>query len=239
MTEFTKRLRAGGGKDTGAEARPAATVAVLRDGETGIEALMVRRSTKLDFHGGSWVFPGGRIDADDWEGSDDPLAAARRAATRETQEEAALELPGDSLVHFSNWTTPKISPKRFATWFFVAPAPVEHGHAQADGVESDALRWFTPEIAFAERSTGAIEIAPPQYLSLLSFARFDTVSDALTVLGAEDPVHYEPNFHFPDSGGAIAVYAGDVAYEDLDKLREPGPRHRLIMSKAGWIYETV
>ena len=43
---------------------PAATVVVLRDAETGLEALMLRRNSKIAF-GGMWVFPGGRVDEED------------------------------------------------------------------------------------------------------------------------------------------------------------------------------
>ena len=37
---------------------PAATAIVVRDGDEGIEALMLRRNSKLAFAGGMWVFPG-------------------------------------------------------------------------------------------------------------------------------------------------------------------------------------
>ena len=39
---------------------PAATVVVVRDGNDGVETLMLRKNSKLAF-GGMWVFPGGRI----------------------------------------------------------------------------------------------------------------------------------------------------------------------------------
>jgi len=45
---------------------PAATVVVLRDTETGPQTLMLRRNSKIAF-GGMWVFPGGRIDDEDYE----------------------------------------------------------------------------------------------------------------------------------------------------------------------------
>src|SRR3954447_21865088 len=104
---------AGARGPSGAEAAPAATVVILRDGETGLETLLLRRSSKLSFHGGAWVFPGGRIDDGDWHEGDDILRAAARAAVREANEEAGIDLDVDSLVHLSNWTTPEISPKRF------------------------------------------------------------------------------------------------------------------------------
>lgn len=43
---------------------PAATVLLLRNGESGVEVLMVRRNSEIAF-GGMWVFPGGRVDSTD------------------------------------------------------------------------------------------------------------------------------------------------------------------------------
>ena len=128
------------------EAAPAATVVLLRDGVTGLEVLLARRSSKLAFHGGAWVFPGGRIDPEDYANDRDDLeAAARRAAVREAKEEAGVDVDGGALVHLSNWTTPEVSPKRFATWFFAGP--VAGGTEVADGGETEALQWFGPEEA--------------------------------------------------------------------------------------------
>jgi 8-oxo-dGTP pyrophosphatase MutT (NUDIX family) len=42
----------------------AATVVLLRDGDDGLETLMLRKNSRLAF-GGMWVFPGGRIDDGD------------------------------------------------------------------------------------------------------------------------------------------------------------------------------
>jgi len=48
-----------------APARPAATAVLMRDGEHGLEALMLRRSRSSGFVPGAYVFPGGRVDAAD------------------------------------------------------------------------------------------------------------------------------------------------------------------------------
>ena len=66
------------------DAVPAATVVLLRDAPgVGLETLMVRRSSKLEFAGGMWVFPGGRVDPDDIPPDGDVIEAARHAAVRE------------------------------------------------------------------------------------------------------------------------------------------------------------
>ena len=53
-----------------ANARPAATVVVLRDGPAGPEVFMVRRHEDTAFMGGAHVFPGGRVDAADGDADD-------------------------------------------------------------------------------------------------------------------------------------------------------------------------
>ena len=51
---------------------------------TGSRRCCSRRSSKLAFHGGAWVFPGGRIDDGDWLDGDDLARAARaRRGTRD------------------------------------------------------------------------------------------------------------------------------------------------------------
>jgi len=223
------------GKPSGVAAAPAATVVLVRDGASGLEVLLARRSSKLAFHGGAWVFPGGRIDPDDYaEAPDDVLSAARRAAAREAKEEAGLDVAASTLVHLSNWTTPEISPKRFATWFFVGEAA--GGEAVADGTETDRLHWFRPDDAFAARDAGEIELAPPQYVTLLWLRDHATVADALRAARDGDVVDYTPHFHFVDGDGAVCLYREDVAYEDPARIDDVGPRHRLYLRDTVWDY---
>jgi 8-oxo-dGTP pyrophosphatase MutT (NUDIX family) len=223
---------------SGAEAKPAATVVVLRDTDRGIEVLLAKRSSKLAFHGGAWVFPGGRVDPEDY--ADDPndvFAAARRAAAREAMEEAGLHVDHEVLVHVSNWTTPDIAPKRFATWFFAGRARAGEGDGVADGVETDALAWLRPADALAARARHEIELAPPQYVTLLALEGYDDVDAALRGLAAQQPFDFQPRFHFGDDGSALCLYEGDVAFDDVDALQAAGPRHRLVMEKVIWRYE--
>ncbi|MFZ1741593.1 MAG: NUDIX domain-containing protein [Pontixanthobacter sp.] len=80
---------------------PAATVVIFRNSEGGgpPELLMVTRSRNMSFAGGAAVFPGGRVDAADFElaaklttGLDLDEAAHRVAAIRETLEETGLAI---------------------------------------------------------------------------------------------------------------------------------------------------
>ena len=65
---------------------PAATVVLARESEVhpDIEILLLKRNSRLVFHGGHWVFPGGRIDAEDFKRSRGDLEypAALKAAVR-------------------------------------------------------------------------------------------------------------------------------------------------------------
>jgi 8-oxo-dGTP pyrophosphatase MutT (NUDIX family) len=222
-------------KPSGAEAAPAATVVLVRDGDVGLEVLLARRSAQLKFHGGAWVFPGGRIDPDDYADSpDDVFTAAQRAAAREAMEEAGIAVRADALVHISNWTTPEISPKRFATWFFVGA--FEGGEAVADGIETESLHWFRPDEAFAARDAGEIELAPPQYVTLLWLRDHVDVATVLDTARAGEPIDFTPRFHFVEGDGAVCVYAEDVAYDDRGRLDDDGPRHRLYLRDGGWEY---
>ena len=65
----------------------AATVVLVRDGATGLECLMLRKTSGQAF-GGLWVFPGGRVEEDDGPGYDGARAVARAAAMS-----AALSIP--------------------------------------------------------------------------------------------------------------------------------------------------
>src|SRR5438477_8064288 len=65
---------------------PSATVVVLRDAP-GLELLLLQRSAR-DGQPGIWVFPGGKVDPGDQHSGAAPADDARRAAVRETAEEA-------------------------------------------------------------------------------------------------------------------------------------------------------
>jgi 8-oxo-dGTP pyrophosphatase MutT (NUDIX family) len=225
-----------------APAVPAATTVVVRDGDDGLEVRMVRRNSTLAFAGGMWVFPGGRIDPEDYPGGDvrpeDPATverAARRAAVREAAEETGLVVDESTLVWFSHWTPPTVAPKRFATWFFVAPAPGRTDELQVDGGEIHEHDWLSPAGAMRRRNAGEIELAPPTWITLEQLAPLATVAEALATLSARLPEHFATRFA-PVDGGAVALYHGDAGYDDADVGR-PGPRHRLWMLAEGWRYE--
>ncbi len=220
---------------TSAPPAPSATVIVLRDTPAGLETLLLRRNSRLAFHGGAWVFPGGHIDAADHvSGAEgDMLTAARNAAVREAYEEANLMIGAEELIFFSHWTTPIIRPKRFSTWFFVAPAG--EGAVAVDGDEIHDHSWLRPEKALAAQKAGEIELPPPTFVSITKLSAFQTVDHALSHLAEREPEVFFPRIQ-KVSGGACCLYQGDAGYETEDPDAS-GTRHRLWMLKSGWRYE--
>lgn len=214
---------------------PSATVILLRDGNAGLETLLLRRNSRIAFHGGAWVFPGGRIDPEDYPPGEqrDDLAAARQAAVREAQEEAGLSINQDALVWISHWTTPVGRPERYATWFFAAAAGSEA--VQIDGSEIHDHRWIRPDHALAAQRTQEIELPPPTFVTLTKLAAYRSASAALVDLARKEPEVFTPRFHKVE-GGACTLYAEDAGYE-AGELYHSGRRHRLWMVESGWRYE--
>jgi 8-oxo-dGTP pyrophosphatase MutT (NUDIX family) len=219
---------------------PAATVVLLRDGPDGLETLMLRRNSKLAFAGGAWVFPGGRIDPDDYPGgvvstADDAVAAAaRNAAAREAMEEADLAVDPATFVWFAHWTPGvALAARRFATWFFMARAP--EGAVTIDDGEIHEHQWIRPHVAMAQRDAGEIEIIPPTWMTLRLLTEEPTVDAALAAARARDPQIYLTHITRVE-GGIASVWQGDAAYEDGD-MTKPGPRNRLLMLDDGWRVE--
>ena len=214
---------------------PAATVVLVRQ-LASMQVLMLHRTSRVAF-GGMWVFPGGRIEEADQLAADSPQQAARRAAARETREEAGILAIPEDFVWFSHWTPPPVTPRRFATWFFIAGV----GHpqeVQVDGGEIQDHQWIEPTRALAQQAAGEIVLAPPTWISLYQLSRFADVDEALRVLGKREPAIYETRLLRQDDGVSVAVWQDDVAYTD-GQLQTEGPRHRLVMQPGGYRFENT
>jgi 8-oxo-dGTP pyrophosphatase MutT (NUDIX family) len=212
------------------EVAPAATVVLVRDGRDGIETLLLRRSPQLSFSAGAWVFPGGRVDPEDVAaaGGGDPFGpdAARHAAARELTEEAGLVVPAADLVSWSHWTTPPGPPRRFATWFFVAPEG-EVEDVVVDGGEIHAADWLTPAAAHARARTREMDLAPPTWLTLRQVAEHRTVADLLAHAATATDQVYEPRIARDADGAIVSLYAGDAGWPSADPS-VAGTRHRIV-----------
>ncbi len=212
---------------------PSATVVLLRDAAAGFEMLLLQRASKLAFHGGAWVFPGGRIDPPDYPPGGDVEAAARRAAVRETHEEAGLEISAADLVDFARWTTPEGMPKRFVTWFFMAVA--RDGEVRVDGGEIKDHRWLSPASALRERAAGTLELPPPTFVTTTLLSAFADARSAFGGFAAHGRREFVPRMARVEDG-MCSLYQEDAGYADADAACA-GPRHRLWMTKSEWRYE--
>ena len=149
--------------------RPAATILLLRKGarhgDSGVEVLMVRRSTEASFMPGVWVFPGGMIEKGE---------TAAACAARELAEETGIELGADAeLVEWSRWITPEAVPVRFDTHFFVALAGA-HASPEADGVEVSDADWFEPRAALDSHAAGELDLVFPTIKTLETLLEHET-----------------------------------------------------------------
>ena len=219
------------------EAFPAATVVLIRDSEQGLEVLLLRRSKNISFAGGCWVFPGGRIDEADYAGDLHAAdAAARRAAVRETQEEAGLRVTEDAMHYFAHWTTPEQAPKRFATWFYICEVGAGSDHVVVDGGEIVEHRWYQPHQAIEDQRAKAIELMSPTFITLVELANCNTVAEALAMYQHRSVPELLPRFTVTDERGVAMLYPGDAGYEQCDQ-NAAGARHRFWMGDEGWYYE--
>ena len=216
------------------EPRPASTVVLLRDGEDGLETLLLKRNQALMFAGGFWVFPGGALDPEDLEAAGgDEVEASRIAAAREAHEESGLAPHLEDMVLLSHWTTPEVEPKRFSTWFYAAPV-ASQDEVVIDGGEIHDSQWIGVREALAQHESGELGILPPTYVNLLNLSRYDDLAQML----AEERVSPAPEL-MPvianDDGDIAVMFPGDAGYGNGD-ADTPGARHRVTLRDSRWHY---
>lgn len=232
------------------DAIPAATVIVMRDKPgVGPQTLMLKRDPGLTFAGGMWVFPGGRIDDADTTGR--PLSvsgptlgsrpggealesAARRAAIRESAEEAGLTLDPGRLIRWSHWTAPVQSPRRYTTAFFLYVVGGDRTEVQIDDHEIRQFEWLTPRGVMERHTSGELGLTPPTFITLTQLLPFTTTASLLDSLAGRSIEHFATRFVIVGDT-MIAMYHGDAGYESGD-VDASGRRHRLSMDSV-WRYE--
>ena len=211
----------------------AATVVLLRDGDDGVEVLMIERPDRGSF-AGAWVFPGGRVEDGDREvagGTEEDVA--RRAGVRETHEETGLELDGDALVTLSCWDPPPGIALRIRTWFFVARAAAGELALSADEVVTAA--WLRPSDALARHGRGGFTLYPPTWVTLHGLAEHP---DPESVLGAArlGGVQRFETVARRGGGGPLLLWEGDDEWDAEAAGAASGSRHRLEIEALPWRY---
>jgi 8-oxo-dGTP pyrophosphatase MutT (NUDIX family) len=95
----------------------------------------------------------------------------------------SLVIAGTELRLFSHWLTPIGAPRRYNTWFFVAPAPggVDGAH---DDRELVASSWVRPRDALAHHAESRIDLIFPTEMSLRALTRYERAADLLSDLDA-------------------------------------------------------
>lgn len=188
--------------------REAATVLVLRGGETELEVLLVQRHPDSRFMGGAWVFPGGALDEADGSGQEGLL----KAASRELSEEAGIELPeGHKLVAFSRWITPREIKIRFDTWFYLTELP-EGLEPSVDGHECVDFRWETPASALKAHQEGELLLVFPTIRSLEQIGSFDTAAELIAHASELSVEPIEPRIRI-EGEVARVLLPGDDGYD--------------------------
>jgi len=202
-------------------ARPAATVIVARPAPEevgGLEVLLLERS-QVGAFAGMWVFPGGRVD--DADAGDDELSRAKSAAVREAREEVGVDIDPQTLITLSHWTPPAIAPKRFTTWFFVAPWTGDE--IRVDQHEIVDSRWMAPMDAL----NAGLPLAPPTHVSLATLAEaasFVELEELIAQRGVERFVTVPTRL----DGAMVLLWEPDAGYATADPT-VPGARHRMTI----------
>jgi 8-oxo-dGTP pyrophosphatase MutT (NUDIX family) len=199
-------------------ARPAATVIVTRQTGAGLEVLLLKRS-QVGAFAGMWVFPGGRVD--DADPGHDELSRAASAAVREAVEEVGIAVDPTGLIPLSHWTPPAIAPKRFTTWFFVAPWGGDE--VRIDNHEIVDSTWIHPAAALE----AGLPMAPPTHVTLV------TLIEAGSLAGVRELVERRGIERFltvpvQHEGSLVLLWEPDAGYFAADPTL-PGPRHRMVI----------
>lgn len=128
--------------------------------------------------------------------------------------EEGLELAVDLMLPYAHWVTPAVSPKRFDTHFFIAPAPPEQ-LAQHDGSEAVAAFWVRPADALAECAQGTRTIMYPTLSNLALLSESPDVASALNATRRRPLRRIQPTLSRRPDGKLLPTLAADAGYPAL------------------------
>jgi len=151
----------------------------------------------------------------------------------------ALRLQTRALAPWSRWITPvapSMASRRFDTRFFVARAP-KGQVARHDNQETVDTLWVAPRTALEQYRDGAIDLAPPQIMTLAHLARNASVAQVLEAALRQRPPTILPQA-FDDHGNRVICYPGDERHAVRERAM-PGPtrllhRERRFLPEQGF-----
>ena len=196
-----RRFAAGG--IAAVPARPAATVALLRDGASGLEVFLLRRARTMAFAGGMYAFPGGKLE---------PGEDAAGAAVREVYEETGVRLAPDDLAAWAHWITPIFEERRYDTRFFVAALPPGED-ARNISREATETVWARPAAALDRLRRGEILMLPPTAVTLVELSDYIAVREAISDAASRVISPITPQAVVDDTMVRLAL-PGDPAWRD-------------------------
>lgn len=215
----------------------AATTLIVREPTGGgIEVLLLKRNSKLAFAPNCWVFPGGRVDAEDGSHAAQHLeATAKIAAAREAHEEAGIAIDPRSMVHFCHWTTPLGGSRRFSTWFFHCQHSELNHNIQIDNSEIVDHIWISPAEALQLMKARKLFLLPPTFINLERIKDAKNYKEVAqefyrTGVVTAAPVTYNEDKIF------YSMYRGDSGYEATD-IKLTTSLHRLVMNMETMEYQ--
>lgn len=217
---------------------------MLRDASP-FEMLMVRRHHGMAFMGGSYVFPGGGVDAADWPApgavlapavftdlTDRDEAAHRAAAVRELQEEVSVVVSAADLHPFAHWVTPEVEHRRYDTRFFLARMPAGQ-QAKHDEREATALDWLSPAEAIARFERRELLLPPPTWTTIREIARYPSVDALLVWARARKIVRVMPGF-VQDAGTTVLTLPGDPLMPAIPGWEVPEETRFVLQEGGRW-----
>jgi len=142
------------------------------------------------------------------------LSAARQSLHR--GDRSFTEIVGDlgvvldtaSLWPIGRFITPPGAPRRFDTWFFVAPAPDGHAYRHDDG-ETVASLWIRPDAALERSRDGEFELIEPTWCTLQLIGGYPRVAPLFDAIRAAWRAPSPLEERYPDRGWVLRV--GDEA----------------------------
>jgi 8-oxo-dGTP pyrophosphatase MutT (NUDIX family) len=181
---------------------------------------------------------GGGIDPD---GADASLFRDKRRLVHDGRMDLAELARTENLVYdlsglipWARWITPRVEPKRFDAWFFLALAPPGQTPA-SDQVEMREALWMRPADAAAEHEAGTIFMMPPTLMILLELAELGSV-ERMFASGPDRDLRPVLPQAVDDAGRLVLLLPHDPEYS-IDGYRQevrPGRPSRLTLDGGVW-----